>query len=454
VFKIFCLPVMGIRRELAYLAAVVCAIHPVASEVVYPIASGRETLLPAVFILSSLYFYCKPGRANFVPAALFYLVSLFCKEQAIMVPFVFLAADGLGIAGWKPGKNARVWLLKYGVTGVITVAYLIIRHVLFGGSEYALNQIILGPVFTILYSLQTIIAPSVQLIYEPTGQNAFSPYRLLFCGAVMCLIAWLVYRRWSDSWKLIAFWSVYFIFFLLPTANIIQQDAFYSERYVFVSMVGVVAIAFNLLSAYWKPMAGKLNLRFALVLLPVLVLAGMTFYRGSFYKDSIAFYHQWVKTNPTNPSAQNGYGCRLQEKGKLQEAIYHLQLAIKYSPKEPYPYYNLALLYFNDLKQYDAALWYLDRVMLNDPGTIIQDALLMKADALHNLGRDDEALGWYRKYLELSPDNIGALYNVAVIDEQTKNSAEALQYYQRVVALDSGYEDARQRYHRLATEPR
>jgi hypothetical protein len=55
--KIYSLPVMNIRKDLAYCAAAICAVHPVASEAVYPIASGRETLLPAVFILSARYFY-------------------------------------------------------------------------------------------------------------------------------------------------------------------------------------------------------------------------------------------------------------------------------------------------------------------------------------------------------------------------------------------------------------
>jgi tetratricopeptide (TPR) repeat protein len=219
-------------------------------------------------------------------------------------------------------------------------------------------------------------------------------------------------------------------------------------------MAGAVAIVVMVLSAYWKPSTWNMNPRLALALLFVLVLAfaSLTFHRGSFYVNGISFYQQWVKTNPSNPSAQNGLGCRLWEQGRFQEAIHHIQLSIKYCPTEAYPYQNLALLYFEDLKQYDAANWYVDKAIAIDTKHIIIDAYRLKADILLTQGRAQEAQGWFLKYLELSPDDIDALYKTAVISEQTQNIAKAMRYYQRVLALDPSYEDAGERYRRLASD--
>jgi len=445
--KLFSLPILGIRQELAYMAAALCALHPVASEVVYPIASGRETLLSSVFVLCALYAYLKPERFYFALASVSYLLSLFCKEQAIMLPLVFVAADSLGLSGLKPRKNLHVWSIKYGVIGVITLAYLIIRYALFDGSEYTPNQVILGPILTVGYALQVIIAPTAQLIYEPTGLSVFSLPRLVFVVLVLGVLVWQVVKHWREMQTLILFWTIFFIVFLLPTANIIQQDASYSERYVFVSMVGLMAIIFNVLSACWKPATWKYL--FSIVIALTLAAAGMTYYRGSFYVDNLTFYGQWVKTSPDNPSAHNGYGNRLRLKGKLPEAISHLKYAAALSPTEPYPFYNLALLYYENLKQYDAVLWYIDRVLANDPAHIIDDAFMIKAEALNALGREEEALEWYGKYLELNPESIVALYASAKILEKRGERERAKRLYQQVMTIDSKFSDTGERLQQL-----
>ncbi len=441
--KLFSLPVLGIRQELAYTAAVFCALHPVASEVVYPIASGRETLLSSVFVLFALYAYLKPERYYFALASVSYLLSLFCKEQAIMLPLVFVAADSLGLSGLKPGKNLRVWSVKYSVVGAITLSYLLIRQALFNGSEYALNQVILGPILAMVYALQVILAPTAQLIYEPTGSSVFSLPRLVFVVLVLGVLVWHMVKRWTEMQTLILFWAIFFIAFLLPTANFIQQDASYSERYVFVSMVGLMAIIFNVLSACWKPATWKYLLGIVVAL--TLAAAGMTYYRGSFYVDNLTFYGQWVKTSPDNPSAHNGYGNRLRLKGKLPEAIRHLKYAADLSPAEPYPLYNLALLYYENLKQYDTVLWYIDRVLANDPTHIIVDAFMIKAEALNALGRDKEALEWYGKYLGFNPKNTEALYASAKILEKRGEREHAKRLYQQVMTIDSKFSDTKER---------
>ena len=61
VYALLRLPVFGLRPRWAWLAAAVFALHPVASSCVYPIASGRETLLPALFVLLALFCFLKPG---------------------------------------------------------------------------------------------------------------------------------------------------------------------------------------------------------------------------------------------------------------------------------------------------------------------------------------------------------------------------------------------------------
>ena len=53
-YAILRLPQMAVARAPALLAAALFALHPAASSCVYPISSGRETLLPSVWLLAAV----------------------------------------------------------------------------------------------------------------------------------------------------------------------------------------------------------------------------------------------------------------------------------------------------------------------------------------------------------------------------------------------------------------
>ena len=90
-------PAFQMQRAGALGIATLFAVHPITSECVYPVASGRETLLPALFILIATISHLRPGRTWQWLSVVAFLFALFCKEQAIVVPALFLAADWLGL---------------------------------------------------------------------------------------------------------------------------------------------------------------------------------------------------------------------------------------------------------------------------------------------------------------------------------------------------------------------
>ena len=60
----------------ALLGAALFALHPLASSCVYPAASGRETMLPAVLSLAALYTFLQPGVYAYVNHNLIEAVEL------------------------------------------------------------------------------------------------------------------------------------------------------------------------------------------------------------------------------------------------------------------------------------------------------------------------------------------------------------------------------------------
>ena len=160
------LPVFGLRPRWAFLAAVVFVVHPVASSCVYPIASGRETLLPALFILLALYCFLRAGPWWRVGASASFALALFGKEQAVVTLAIFVLADGLGLTSAAPGRSLRRWLVRYWPEAAIGAVYFSIRHFLFAGGEYRLGD--LGQfALSYLYALQVVTVPFWELVYEP-----------------------------------------------------------------------------------------------------------------------------------------------------------------------------------------------------------------------------------------------------------------------------------------------
>ena len=168
------LPVFGLRPRWAVLAAAVFALHPVASSCVYPIASGRETLLPALFVLLALYCFLRSGTWWRVGAAVAFAFALFGKEQAVVTLAVFVLADALGLTSGAPGRSLHRWVVRYWPEAAIGALYFSIRHFLFAGGEYRLGD--LGQfALSYLYALQVVTVPFWEMVYEPTARVWFSP---------------------------------------------------------------------------------------------------------------------------------------------------------------------------------------------------------------------------------------------------------------------------------------
>jgi hypothetical protein len=120
--------------------------------------------------------------------------ALLCKEQAIVLPAMFLLADGLGIGASSSVRSIGWWLRRHAPVWGIVFAYLAVRTWLFGaGGEHQLAVLEkpLGPLWSLLYALQVMIAPFAELVYEPPREIWVSWPRLALVAVVVAsLIAW------------------------------------------------------------------------------------------------------------------------------------------------------------------------------------------------------------------------------------------------------------------------
>lgn len=421
-------------------------------------------------------FWLMPGAQARAGAVLLWALALFSKEQAIVMPVLFLLSDTLDLAEDKrlkqPVKNA-CW---YGAMAILAVIYMFIRRQIFGGSEWVLatDGFPLIPLLSYVYALQSLIAPFVQLAYEPPPEVWLAPpWRAavaVLLSSALVLAAW---RVRASVGRITIFWLAWFVIIQSPTANILEQEARFDERYVFLAGLALPALAASVFTAY--PVAHRH--RHALLAAAcgiTAVCATITLGRSASFRNDLAFSNQWVKSDPAAPIPWNNIGVHWLNLGELQRAEPALRRAIDTGPEFVAAYYNYGLLLFKQNRPAEAVSSY-EYALLLDPDypadynlalalqhagetARAEEAYLAairknpeNPDPHYNLGllrandgRIEAAIDNFREAARLEPDDPDPFYNTGVALEQLGSTEEALQAYQTAKSLAPRRADIRQ----------
>jgi tetratricopeptide (TPR) repeat protein len=466
------LPVFRIDGAAALAAAALFALHPLASSTVYPISSGRETLLPSLWTLLAVYAFLQRGPRWYALALAAFAAALFSKEQSVVVPALFALADGLRLSADAPAGNLRRWAARYLPIAAIVSLYGAIRHGLFGATEYAFGSWA-GPVLATAYALQTIVAPFRELVYEPPPPIWFSAPRLLLAAAFVATLVVMALRTRIAAEPATRFWAGWFATALLPTANLLRQEAHYDERYVFLASLGVLALAARLGGALAdSPMARRALAAAAAAAL--VSAAAVSAGRAAYFSDDLSFSRQWLRTNPDSVNAHYNLAFALARRGDHAGAVEHYGAAVRIRPDYAYAQNNLgnALVALGRTEEGIAALREATRldpayadarhnlgIALAGQGKMEEATLELRAAARldpqraevrNNLGnvlaasgRVDEAIPEFLEAVRLRPDFAAAHNNLANALARQGRLREAVEHYSEALRIQPDYREAR-----------
>ncbi len=405
------LPVFGVPRTPALLAAALYAVHPIASSCVYPIASGRETILPGLFTIATVYAFLRSGWKWHLAAVSMLALALFSKEQSVVVIVLLVLADLLKLSADSPGRSIAGWVRRYGGIVAVYAVYLLVRLSLFSGRELNLNSFtdLTIPLLSPVYALQSIVAPFFALVYEPMSVDTWLQWpRLVLAGLAVILLAILTARHWPARRRTTWFWLGWFICTMLPTANIVAQDVFFEERYVFLPMVAVIGIAGGLAGCVWTRERAKRILVGAGLIL-VSICAVFTINRARYFRNDLVFTRQWLATSPEYHLPHHVMGILLYQQGRPEEAARHYQKAIEIKPDWPDSHLNLGLI-------------------------------------LAEQGDYERAKRLLANYVMMKPDSAKAHYDMGVVLTMSGEFARAIEEYDRALSLNPAFAEA---YHNL-----
>ena len=404
--------VFSIRRFPAFLAAALIGVHPISAQCAYPV-TGRETLMAAIAAVGAFYAFVRPGRPWKAIALVLLAIALLCKEQAIVLPVLFLLADLLGVSADAPGRALGSWIRRYVPVVAVVTAYLFLRPGDLSdasGRGLALVENPGGPLASLAYGAQVTFAPFRQLVYEPGFTAWFSPARLFLTSLALLGLGVLAYRSRKTSGSRVLFWLGWFVIAMGPTLNIVVQEARFAERYEFLSLFGAAGIAATIASSYWSTRSAKWIATVGLIL--VLASATISFGRDTYFADDLSFNTQWLLTDPTSGQAHANFGQMRYEEGRLDDAVDHFRKAIDFSPQMSPAHTGLANVFFAQGRIAEAIPHYRNVVELSRGSAL---SLTNLGAALGASGQFDEAAVVLEQAMAIRPDSAPLLFNLATV---------------------------------------
>jgi protein O-mannosyl-transferase len=326
-------------RRAAWVAALLFALHPAATEAVTYI-SGRSSSLMAVFYLGALLAYLH-GRI-WSSAALFVL-AVATRETAVTLPAALLLCELCRTErpGWKEIVR-RQWphwalLLAGAVFLLFNARYFDL--VAYGYGERSLADNLITQVGGVSYLVLRLLSlrdynidPALPTLTEwtPVLVLQFS----LFASLVVMAVANLRARPW------IAFGILWFFLQLAPTNSIVPRLDVANDRQLYLASWGLfLALAVQFSRINLNPRASS-----AIALVLVAAFAAASICRQLDYRSEIALWQSSVGLAPWNARGRNNLGYAYQLAGRIGDARREYREALLFDPRHAKARLNLMFL--------------------------------------------------------------------------------------------------------------
>jgi tetratricopeptide (TPR) repeat protein len=444
----------GSARQVALIAALLFATHPIHSEPVNW-AGGMPDLSFSLFYLLAFYCYIHSTDREDQPlllrclSLLGFALALVSKEPALTLPVILFAHD----YSFRSDRLSTI-LRRLVPYLVIATAYLAVRLAVLGGATVS----VAGPPFhEWIPDVFSIFARYLGMLLLPIGLNAYHSHSpaesfldgsvLIGAGVTIVFIASLIVAFRKSS---VVFLSLSFIIIpLLPALYIpaISGTPF-SERYLYLPSFGFVMLLALAISGV---MGHTRHKNFAIPVIGLLIVAlysPMTIARNQVWKDDYSLWSDVVRKSPDVGIPHNNLGRAYFTMGEVDRAIEHYRIALRLNPDHTEAHNNLGAALATGNSLVDAERHFLTALQLrpnysdahNNIGILygrsgytdkaiahFLDALHHRpdfADAHHNLGATymntgllDEAIEEFREALALHPDAVNTHLNLATAYE-------------------------------------
>lgn len=423
---LFLLAKMNFKKDFAVVASLLFTVHPLFVNAVGWL-NGRNDLLVGVFAVWSFYFFLKSRKTDFWLnigiSALLYLLSDFSKEVGLVLPVVAFCWIYLVE---KDSIFAKKNLITYALFTLALAIWIYMRTVADIGVPMEVSG--LNPLIANLQQIPEYISKFF-LPYNITAIPAYETGVLIIGSLAIVLIIIVSILSKGKNLRLILFGALWLLVFLIPgmfkRMNNASEFFDYLECRAYLPMIGMLLIIGSLLPKSVQSIKNKYFDTVAVVL--VLVLAVISFIEVKDYKSPITFWEKAVETNPNRAVNLRQLGMEYQKFDRQDEAEKLFQRALSLNPQYEvdYLYVHLGLVYISRKDIAKAAEMFAMAAQISEKSTLARKNL---ANALFELGRQEEAIKPLKEMMELDPNDDFPISMLAKAYIKKSDYATALKY--------------------------
>ncbi len=475
----------GKKTAIAFIAALIFAVHPIHTEVVANIKS-RDELLCYFFAFWSLNLfmnYMKSGKMMQLILGVFVLFLSYISKETVIT---FLAIIPVLFFFYYNENRSRAIMISAG-TVLATVIFLIIRTVVLAkyhaneantATDFMDNALAGAPnMATKIATEFLVIGKYLKLMFIPyplLANYSFNSIPFVGFGNVWALLSIAAYlgliyvgitrfiKDKKDPWA-------FAILFYLATLSLFSNFPFLmgaemAERFAFFASTGF-CIAAALAIEQWIIKEGATNIlsikagKTLAILLPLaLVFGGLTVARNSDWKDEYTLYKTDVEKSPEDSRLYQYLATAMAENMYPEEPD---STKRKEMDKESIGYLRKALAIYPDFAEAHVELGRLyERTRMYD-SAVVQDKTALKlkpfnATANNNmgsvyitLGKYEESIPFLKRSIEGNANFKFVYLNLARAYKQVRKYDSAAVYYNIMLSFDPNYVDGQKE---LATD--
>jgi tetratricopeptide (TPR) repeat protein len=412
---------MNYSRRIAWLFSVIFAVHPVNLHAIAWLP-GRNDELLAIFVFAGFLYFLRYveslNKRYYVLACILYLLALFTKESAIVLPVICLIYL---VLQEKRKFEFRELCLVGGSFFLLTVPWWFVRSSVI--SEKVKGEELFQSLTTnfpgLLVYLGKIMFP-FNLSTLPSLGDSPIVYGMV---ATALLVGLYAVFRMSDR-KLGLFGLCWYVMLILPSlARPLTSLTDFSEHRAYAAVPGVFFMILSVRIDWPKSLHLHEEKVAYIVAIPVTVmLVIINVLHAPVYKNRITFWENAVEKSPTASFNRNNLGSNYYREGQREKAIQEWEKALELNPNEPLVHSNLGMAFAEQGRLDVAEKHFLTELKSNpnfDKGYFNLGTLYFKE------GKKDEAVANWAKAVDLNPENVQAHFRLALhfMDKGDRNTA-------------------------------
>ena len=433
----------------AFVAALF-AFHPLHVESVAWIAERKDVLSAFFWMLTlCLYVYYteKPLIRRYLLVVFSFVCALMSKPMVVTLPLIMIFLDYWPLNRFESKKgNLFLWQLREKTFFFILSAVLVIitfyspNDTDTSAKVFSLiSRLANVPVAFITYLIKTFWPHDMAIFYPftehlPIWQVLGSSLLIIAISAIVIVMA----KRFP---YLFVGW-LWFSITIAPVIGIIQISLStpyaIADRYHYLPSIGIATMLAWGIPSFIKSEKTK-KILFSTAIIFIIILAFLTWKQCGYWKNSATLFSHALQVTKNNYLAHASLGLALFGEGKINEALYHYNEAIRISPYYADAYNNRGIIYDNK-GQYKLAIEDYNTAIANKH--YYAQAYNNRANIYYKLGQYQLAIEDYNKAIAQKPDFAEAYCNRGIFYGIIGQYQLAIADFNKAIRLNENYAEA------------